>query len=801
MSTPKVEQEKKGLDEKSRGNQPGRRKADNALLFSEARYRALFLENPTMIFTIDTNWTILSANPFGASRMGYGAEELEGRPVLSLFHEEDRDAVAEQLQRCVKNPNEVHRWQFRKVRKDGGVVWVEELAQAVYDLNGALNLLIVCQDVTERKRAEQELKEQEAMLRNILETLPIGVWIVDAKGTIIHGNQAGQRIWSGARYVGIEHYGEYKGWWADTGKSIKPQEWPAARAVLRGETSLDEEIDIESFDGARKTILHSAVPLRDTRQDVTGAVIINQDISSRKEAERVLRRREADLRKAQEIAKLGSWTSDMSGRIAWSDELYRICGVSQETFTPTADSFLDLIHPDDRPAMQTWIDACSAGEKPGELVFRIVWPDGTVRTISGRGELVPDSEDGEIHLTGTAQDITERKEAEEALARSEGAFRATFEQAAVGMARVATDGRWLQVNQRLCDVVGYPPDELLALTFQEITHPHDLDAGLDSVRQVLAGDLDTYSREMRFIRKDGSIVWINFTMGLVRDDAGAPAYSICVVEEITKRKRAEEALAEKQLLLEETNQYLEQRVAESVLDSRKKDQILIQQGRQAAMGEMIGNIAHQWRQPLNTLGLIVQELLMTYGQDEFYKESLEANVKKAMGLISHMSKTIEDFRNYFRPEKEKMPFSINEAVATTLSLIEPSFKNLDIDVEVIEKDVADFNGYANEYSQVLLNILLNSKDAFAESDTVRQRVIVITIFKENSRSVVTVADNAGGIPEEIIGKIFDPYFSTKGPDKGTGIGLFMAKTIIERNMGGRLTARNTADGAEFRIEV
>ncbi|HBA87228.1 MAG TPA: hypothetical protein DCZ75_04345 [Geobacter sp.] len=801
MSTPKFEQEKKDLDKKSRSDQPGRRKADYALLFSEARYRALFLDNPTMIFTIDANGTILSANPFGASRMGYRAEELEGQPVLNLFHEDDRDAVAEQLLRCVKNPNEVHRWQFRKIRKDGGVLWVEELAQAVYDLNGALNLLIVCQDVSERKRAEQDLKEQDALLRNILETLPVGVWIVDAKGTIIHGNRTGQRIWSGARYVGIEHYGEYKGWWADTGKSIKPEEWPAARAVLRGETSLDEEIDIESFDGARKTILHSAVPLRDTHQEITGAVIINQDISARKEAEHTLRRREADLRKAQEIAKLGSWTSDMSGRIALSDELYRICGVSPETFTPTADSFLNLIHPDDRPAMQAWIDACSAGEKPGELIFRIIWPDGTVRIISGRGERVPGSGDRQTHLAGTAQDITEREQAEEALARSESAFRATFEQAAVGMARVATDGRWLQVNQRLCDIVGYTPDELLALTFQEITHPHDLDAGLGSVLQVLAGDMDSYSQEMRFLRRDGSIVWINFTVGSVRDTDGAPAYSISVVEEITKRKRAEEALAEKQLLLEETNQYLEQRVAEIVLDSRRKDQILIQQGRQAAMGEMIGNIAHQWRQPLNTLGLIVQELLMTYGHDESYKESLETNVKKAMGLISHMSKTIEDFRNYFRPEKEKMPFNINEAVATTLSLIEPTFTNLDIDIEVIEKDVTEFNGYANEYSQVLLNILLNSKDAFAESGTVKQRVIVITIFKENNRSVVTVADNAGGIAEEIIGKIFDPYFSTKGPDNGTGIGLFMAKTIIERNMGGRLTVRNTAEGAEFRIEV
>jgi len=799
MPTSKVEQT--GLDRTPRTRQPGRRKTDNALFFSEARYRALFSDNPTMIFTIDANGTILSANPFGARRMGYTMDELKGRPVLELFHEDDRAAVAEQLLSCLKNTSEVHRWQFRKIRKDGGILWVEEIAQAVYDLNGVPNILVVCLDVTERRRAERELKEQEALLRSVLETLPVGVWIVDAKGTIIHGNQAGQRIWSGARYVGIEQYGEYKGWWVDTGKSIEPSEWAAARAVIKGETSLDEEIEIESFDGTRKTILHSAVPLRDNYQRITGAVIINQDISARKEAEHALRRKEADLRKAQEIAKLGSWTSDMSGRVSWSDELYRICGVSPETFTPNAKSLLNLIHPDDRPAMRAWIDACSAGEKPGEFEFRIIWPDGTVRFISARGELVPDVKDRQLHLAGAAQDITERKLAEEALATSESAFCATFEQAAVGMARVATDGRWLQVNQRLCDIVGYTRDELLALTFQDITHPDDLDADLGFVLQVLAGDTNTYSKEMRFIRKDSSMVWINFTVGLVRDSVGAPAYSISVVEEITKRKRAEEALAEKQLLLEEANLYLEQRVADAVSDLRKKDQILIQQGRQAAMGEMIGNIAHQWRQPLNTLGLIVQELLMTYGSDAFNRESLEAGVKKAMGLISHMSKTIEDFRDYFKPEKEKMLFNINQAVTRTLSLVEPSLKNLNIDIEIIEKDDADINGYANEYSQVLLNILLNCKDAFEEGDIDKQRVITITIFKENNKSVVTVSDTAGGVPENVIDKIFEPYFTTKSQDKGTGIGLFMAKTIIEKNMSGRLSVCNTAGGAEFRIEV
>jgi C4-dicarboxylate-specific signal transduction histidine kinase len=263
----------------------------------------------------------------------------------------------------------------------------------------------------------------------------------------------------------------------------------------------------------------------------------------------------------------------------------------------------------------------------------------------------------------------------------------------------------------------------------------------------------------------------------------------------------EKSLVEKQQLLERYNLSLEQRVSEAVSDLRKKDQALIQQGRQAAMGEMIGNIAHQWRQPLNTLGLVVQELQMTYGCAEFNKESLEASVKKAMGLISHMSKTIDSFSNFFKPDKEKIPFSINETVAMALSLIKPSLTSLNIETEIVAIDDVSINGYQHEYSQVLLNILLNCRDAFDGGNIGSQRVITITASTESNKSVVTIADNAGGIPEDIIGKVFDPYFTTKGPDKGTGIGLYMAKTIIEKNMSGRLTVRNTADGTEFRIEV
>ena len=166
-----------------------------------------------------------------------------------------------------------------------------------------------------------------------------------------------------------------------------------------------------------------------------------------------------------------------------------------------------------------------------------------------------------------------------------------------------------------------------------------------------------------------------------------------------------------------------------------------------------------------------------------------------------MSKTIEDFSNYFKSDKERRLFNVNQAVAKTLSLIKPSLEDLSIKIDVIEVVDTYAMGYEREYSQVLLNILLNCRDAFEGCSVDGQRVVKITIFKENDRSVVTIADNAGGIHEDVIDKIFDPYFTTKGPDKGTGIGLYMAKTIIEKNMGGRLIMRNMAGGAEFRIEV
>ena len=272
------------------------------------------------------------------------------------------------------------------------------------------------------------------------------------------------------------------------------------------------------------------------------------------------------------------------------------------------------------------------------------------------------------------------------------------------------------------------------------------------------------------------------------------------VIDITGRKLAEDRLAEKRLELEELNRTLEVRIAGAVDELRQKDQMLILQERLAVVGEMINNIAHQWRQPLNTLGLVVQKLPLFYDSAEFSREFLEKNTVIAMKLIREMSRTIEDFRDFFSSDKEKVTFGVNRVIEHMLSLVETSLRDQKIRIALHSEGDPMISGYPNEYAQVLLNILMNARDALV-GNHIDDPLISISAFAAGSTTVVTVTDNAGGIADGIIDRIFDPYFTTKGPNQGTGIGLFMSRTIINTNMGGSLTARNTGNGAEFRIEV
>ncbi|MFW2551830.1 ATP-binding protein [Aliarcobacter butzleri] len=249
------------------------------------------------------------------------------------------------------------------------------------------------------------------------------------------------------------------------------------------------------------------------------------------------------------------------------------------------------------------------------------------------------------------------------------------------------------------------------------------------------------------------------------------------------------------------NTELEEKVIVETSKQKEQEQLLIQQTRLAAMGEMIGNIAHQWRQPLNALGLILQNLKFSYEIGELDEKMIDKSVKKATLLTENMSKTIDDFRNFFRPNKAKENFKINEGITKAVELIESTFEhnNIKLEKDFVSSEI-EFFGFANEFSQVILNLLTNAKDAILENK-IENPLIIIQTKIDDEYIYISIKDNGLGIKDEIINKIFEPYFTTKDEGKGTGIGLYMSKIIIENNMNGKIEVKNEQNGANVIIKL
>jgi signal transduction histidine kinase len=273
-----------------------------------------------------------------------------------------------------------------------------------------------------------------------------------------------------------------------------------------------------------------------------------------------------------------------------------------------------------------------------------------------------------------------------------------------------------------------------------------------------------------------------------------------MVTDITELKQAEEKIRQKKQQLEDLNQTLGKRVQEEVEKNRIKDILLIHQNRQAALGETLDHIAHQWKQPLNALSLITGSLQVEAVSGKLTDRSLEETTDTILGLVDHMSQTIDVFRDFYRPEKERAVFYIREAIDTALSFIKPALRLDSIEVDISADPLLAAYGYPKEYAQVLLNILSNAREALTEKGVKHPRVSLRAIA-ENGKAVVTAIDNAGGIPDANLERIFELYFTTRESVGGTGIGLYMSKNIIEKNMGGKLGVRNIENGAEFRIEL
>ncbi len=252
--------------------------------------------------------------------------------------------------------------------------------------------------------------------------------------------------------------------------------------------------------------------------------------------------------------------------------------------------------------------------------------------------------------------------------------------------------------------------------------------------------------------------------------------------------------------LQKLNRNLASKVEEGIAEGKRKDKAMLQQSKLARMGSMISMIAHQWRQPLTELSGILMELETATRFKKVNEEHILNSIERSDTMIEFMSNTIDDFRNFYKPDKIKEDFYLVESCKKALSLISATLSENQIKLEFDVRQDSKIHGYPTEFSQVILNLLINATDILIEKK-IQNPKIKIKIEKREDTSIIIVSDNAGGIKEKNFEMIFDPYFSTKESSKGTGLGLYISKLIIEKNMGGELSVKNDHEGAVFKIAL
>lgn len=614
---------------------------------------------------------------------------------------------------------------------------------------------------------ESHEHESKSRFRSIFEDAAIPMAVQDPDGYYLRVNQAlcellgrSEEELIGLSYRDITHEEHL-----EQDKALDGQMLDGLIRFYKG-----QEKRYRHKDGHAIWVLVSASLVRDPDGEPLYRVVQAQDISAHKRAEESIRR-ERDFSEAILDSLPGVfYLYDEERRfMRWNKNFTQVTGYSDAEMVERSP--LDFFEGADKESVARRIEEVfRQGAASVEADF--VAKDGrrTPYYFTGLRVLL----DGKVCLLGVGIDISERKQAEEAIKERETRFRATFEQAAVGIAHVRPDGRWLRVNQKLCDIVGYAREELLELTFQDITHADDLDADLENVRQILAGEIETYSMEKRYLRKDGSIIWIDLTISLVREPSGEPDYFIAVIQDITEAKRMEE-------------QYYQAQKMEAV-------------------GQLTAGVAHDFNNLLTAINGFAELMKLELPPGATQQESLDRILhsgRRATDLVRQLLAFSR--KQIIQPQV----LNLNTSVASMCKLLK----------RIIGEDITLTTSLAPELwwvkadptqlEQVIVNLAVNARDAMPEGgqltlETANARLDDDYVAhhleaQAGEHVLLAISDTGWGMSPEVKAHIFEPFFTTKEQGKGTGLGLAMVYGIVTQNGGHIWVDSEPGAGTTFKI--
>jgi len=609
-------------------------------------------------------------------------------------------------------------------------------------------------DITGRKQMEENLKEQEREHRLLVRAIPAVVFKGYADWSIDFFDNEIETL-TGYHQ---QEFASRRLKWSDL---ILEEDLAGAKLAfvkaLKEDGRFIREYRIRTKDGrilwieARGQIVFRA----DGQIDhVTGVLY---EVGERRATREALLLSESRLAKAQQLAHLGYYEFNLqSGEMIWSEELYRICGVDKGSFVPSLEASWSLAHPEDEARVRDGMKRALAGERPFSQVSRIVRPNGAIRYVHSRAEMVLDGQGRPWRLVGMAQDITERRIAEMRLRESEAHFRAVFERAALGIGLIDLEGRFLSANKALHEMLGYGEEELRDKPLTDITHADDRMKTLELFRELISGRRDPYPLEMRYRRKNGQYIWCRVTASLVLDSEGQPLHAVGMAEDITQRKQAETQLQES----EEKLRHLASRLMSAQEDERKRisrelhDElgqsllVLKLQAREIEKGLEEQRLQEECQGMLNNLGQVVDKVRRL-------SHDLSPMILEDLGLSAALQHLIGEFSKH--------------------NQLECDFREIDIDdLFPQEAQVAIYR----IFQECLTNIGKHSQ-------ATRMRV---AIDKGLDRVFFLIRDNGKG-------------YSPTARRRGQGLGL-VAMEERARMVGGHLTLQSReGEGASISFEI
>lgn len=504
---------------------------------TEDVYRSLIASLPQGLLIVQDGRIVL-ANDAMADLTGYSIDEMKTatpRQVRAFVHPEDRELVwGRHLDRLAGKPVPIH-YEFRGIRKDGNTCWLEVYARTV-EYGGEHAVQATFTDITERKKVELGLRQSNDLLRAIVEAAPTAIIGLDLDGNVhTVWNQAAEKMlgWTAQEAMGRP---------LPSVPAAGQEEFRGFRERIRRGLTLDGvEVRRQRRDGTPIDYSIYASPLHDADGAIAGNIAVLVDITERKRMEAALRDSERKLEEAQRIAHVGHWEHDLDvGTITGSDETLRIFGVAPQERTLGFARFLELVHPEDKERVAQTVAEALRNRKIFDLEYRVVRPTGEVRFVYVQSNVTREESGRPRCLFGIVQDITERKQAAEALRRSEEKYRAIVDTATEGIWVLGPDTRTTFANARMAEILGVSYEETIGRTLTDFMYEEDIPDHLRKMQNRRDGVSENYER--RFRRRDGRTVWTLVSATPVFDDERHFQGSFGMFTDITDRKRAEEEL-------------------------------------------------------------------------------------------------------------------------------------------------------------------------------------------------------------------------------------------------------------------